>query len=217
MQPLEKTLATTTHGRYLVEGAPAADAAHLMVGFHGYGQSAEDVLPPLRRIADSGQARIVAMQALHRFYNQRTGQVVGSWMTKQNRELMIQDNLEWVRHVLDAELRPEIPVVFAGFSQGVAMTYRAAAGCGASVAAVVALGGDLPPDLSDDELAVLPPVLIGRGREEEWYTREKLESDRERLQRAGVQVELCEYEGGHVWTDEFIIAASNFVHRHLAI
>ena len=44
----EHVVETVTHGRYLLEGPP--DAALLVAGFHGYGESAEAQLERLRRL-----------------------------------------------------------------------------------------------------------------------------------------------------------------------
>jgi len=71
---------------------------------------------------------LVSVQALHRFYSRGHEKVVASWMTRQDREQAIADNLGYVNRVINALLAdaPEVPVIFVGFSQGVAMAYRAA-------------------------------------------------------------------------------------------
>jgi predicted esterase len=97
--------------------------------------------------------------------------------------------------------------VFLGFSQGVAMAYRAAARSAAT--GLIALGGDIPPELAASHPA-LPPVLIGRGTHEEWYTDAKLQNDL-RLLTPLTTVETCVFEGGHEWTAEFREAAGRFL------
>jgi predicted esterase len=56
-------------------------------------------------------------------------------------------------------------------------------------------------------------VLIGRGREDTWYTAEKLEADRAALRARGVAVETQLHPGGHEWTPEFREAAGEFLWR----
>src|SRR4029077_7493688 len=124
---IERTIATTTHGRYLVEPPSAAGAAPLLVGFHGYGETAEAQLDRLRAIPGAERWLIVSIQGLHRFYERRTNEVIASWMTRQDREAAIADNLTYVAGVMNAVTRewPDATrLVFAGFSQGVAMTFR---------------------------------------------------------------------------------------------
>ena len=49
--------------------------------------------------------RLVSIQGLHRFYQRRADEVVASWMTRQDRELAIADNLAYVAAVIDAGRR----------------------------------------------------------------------------------------------------------------
>ena len=60
--------------------------------------------------------------------------------------------------------RPLRPLVFLGFSQGVAMAFRGAADEAPRCAGIIALGGDVPPDVRARETS-LPPVLLGRGQQ----------------------------------------------------
>src|ERR1700716_1960617 len=110
---IERTIAANTHGRYLVVPAAAAAPAGLLVGFHGYAEGAEMQLERLRAIPGSDRWRLVAIQGLHRFYQRRTNEVIASWMTRQDRELAIADNLAYVNAVIDAvdrEYRVAMPL-----------------------------------------------------------------------------------------------------------
>ncbi|HXU32257.1 MAG TPA: phospholipase, partial [Thermoanaerobaculia bacterium] len=189
-----------------------------LVGFHGYGESAERHLAELARIPGTESWRVAAIQALHPFYT-RTQEVVASWMTRFDREHAIEDNIAYVQAAIDrlAEKNPggvEGTVVLAGFSQGVAMAYRAAAGLGARgnrCHGVIALGGDVPPEISDQDLAKLPAVLVGAGVGESFYTPSKLNADIARLRAAGVDARPAPFAGGHEWTDEFRGIAGRFL------
>jgi predicted esterase len=175
----------------------------VLVGFHGYAENAERHMEALRRIGGTDRWLLVAVQGLHAFYN-REQAVVASWMTRQDRELAIDDNIRYVTAVLDAVRRTHAtrqPLVFAGFSQGVAMAYRAAAQIPA--AAIIALAGDVPPDVAAGARVALPPVLIGRGTGDSWYTEAKHTADLEALQSLGGTVESCVVDGGHEWAAEF--------------
>ncbi len=204
-------LATLVHGRYLVR-VPARDAAGLLVGFHGYGEDAEAHLAALAEIPAAGEWVLVAVQALHPFYRSSTGEVVASWMTRLDRELAIADNVHDVGAVV-AEVQERVglerPLVYEGFSQGVAMAYRAAAAATACDGVCV-LAGDLPPELAEAELH-LPPVLIGGGKEDARFSPSVLERDAALLEARGVRVATCLFDGAHEWTDEFRRAASEFL------
>ncbi len=204
----------TVHGRYLVDGEDGDEPRPLLVGFHGYGESAERHLEALRRWPGVARWRLCAIQALHPFYDRKSLEVVASWMTRLDREAAIADNTRYVAEVVSAVKRDfptREPTVYAGFSQGVAMAYRAAAGAGHRCGALVALGGDVPPELAERELSELPKVLIGRGSDDPWYTEEKLEEDLGLLRRKGVTVEVCRFVGGHEWSEEFLRAAGSLL------
>jgi predicted esterase len=187
-----------------------------LVSFHGYAEPAAAAMERLQTIPGSGAWRLVAIQGLNRFYRGRSRDVVAGWMTREDRELAIADNLTYVSNVLDAvahEWGNEERLVFVSFSQGAAMAYRAACASARSVSGVMTLGGDVPPELDRTALARIPSVLIGRGSRDEWYTAPKLAQDSQRLREAGVDVSVVSLDAGHEWTTAFADAAATFLKR----
>jgi predicted esterase len=173
----------------------------------------------MRTIPGADAWRLVAIQGLHRFYQRRANEVVASWMTRQDRELAIDDNVAYVNAVIDAVVEewPDPPrIVYAGFSQGVAMTFRAAAASMRPLAGVIAVGGDVPPELEAASLARVPAVLIGRGARDEWYTTAKFDSDIGRLRAAGAAVTPLAFDGGHEWSEPVLHAAAAFLRDRAA-
>jgi predicted esterase len=135
-------------------------------------------------------------------------------MTRQDRDLVITDNLAYVDAVLErlhAEFGSSSRIVYAGFSQGVAMAFRAACLGAAAVREVIAMGGDVPPDLAPEQLRRLQRVLIGRGLKDDWYSAAKFDEDQRRLREARIDVTLAALDIGHEWTGEFSRAAGEFV------
>ena len=89
------------------------------------------------------------------------------------------------------------------------MAYRAAAHVPCD--GVIALGGDLPPDVVAQNLSDSPKhVLSAAERGDEWFSAEKLEEDL-RFLRTVADVTVCVHAGGHEWTDEFRQAAGRFL------
>ncbi len=217
-----RTLETAIHGRYLLRpaaeiGAAPDGAAPLVVGFHGYAETAAASLEALESVPGLRGWHVVAVQALNRFYT-RSGAIAAGWMTREDRELAIADNVAWVDRVVAAvrgEVRVAGPVVVSGFSQGTCMAWRAAALALDDCAGVSALGGDVPPELADAEWRSHPRALIGRGDSDTWYTAEKQQADLALLAGVGggtgLEAELCEFAGGHEWTDAFRQAAGEFL------
>ena len=203
-----ETIEARTHGRFLVRVPDVAPPWPLLVGFHGYAEAAADHMEALQTIPGTADWLLVSVQALHRFYT-RKDRVVASWMTREDRALAIADNIDYVGRVLSrvrSEQQTREPLVFSGFSQGAAMAYRAAGHYRA--AALIILAGDVPPDVVEERVLPLPPVLIGRGTRDEWYTEAKEAEDRDALAKIDARVDVCVFDGGHEWTDTFRTAAA---------
>jgi predicted esterase len=209
------TIAAATHGRMLVQGPSDIEPNRVIIGFHGYGEAAESQLARLQSIPGADRALLVSIQGLHRFYRGRGTDVVASWMTRQDRELALVDNRRYVESALTAAnpLGRTAPHVYAGFSQGVAMAFRAACSANLPPGSVIAAGGDIPPELDARALARVTAVLIGRGGRDTWYTAEKCAQDCQRLQTAGVNVSVVELDADHEWTPEFSREAGSFLER----
>jgi predicted esterase len=220
---------TITHGRVLVEDAAVSASRGWLIGFHGYGQSADDMFAELRRLNVSGDWSIAAPQALHRFYTRGDERVVANWMTRQDRDLAVADNVEYCDRLLGSHLElqhrqrdvspsatelkstvtPAVnpAIIFVGFSQGAAMAYRAAALGGFAAAAVIALAGDIPPEVKaadpDRLRRHLGRVVIGAGVRDTWFTPAKADADAAFLTSVRIQHAVVRFNGGHEWTDDF--------------
>jgi len=210
----ERVIAAQTHGRYLLEPAPGHPTRPLLVGFHGYGEQAAIQLKRMRELSTSATMDIVSIQALHRFYAKGGDVPAASWMVREDRELLIADNVAYVDAVLaavESECGAPTAIVFAGFSQGASMAYRAAALCRRQAWGVLAVGGDVPPELSDTQLARIPRVLIGAGTRDQWFTPERCAADVARLRTAGVRVDVAELDAAHQWTPALTAQASSWL------
>jgi predicted esterase len=207
-----RLIPTMVHGRILVRDAQAAASRGILVGFHGYMESAAIQMDRLIAIPSARMWTLVTVQALNRFYLGKTTQVVASWMTREDRDAAIADNINYVDAALEAVAHDErTRVVYAGFSQGVAMAFRSAVRGRLPGAGVIAIGGDVPPDLLADEASVFPPILLARGDRDEWFTQPKLDADVAALTSRGVRLRTLIYEGAHDWNDAVTAAAGDFL------
>ena len=203
---------TLTHGRMLVRPARAAAARGLLVGFHGYAENAATQMDRLEAIPGASGWTLVSIQGLHRFYRGRTEDVVASWMTREDRDVAIADNLAYVAAAVD-----EVPhddstrIVYAGFSQGVAMAFRAGVLGGDRASGVIAIGGDVPPELLADRSLRFPSVLLARGERDEWFTQSKFDADVAALTARGAPVRSLVYDGAHEWNAAVASAAGEFL------
>ena len=90
------------------------------------------------------------------------------------------------------------------------MAYRAAARTGPT--RLIALAGDVPPDVAASTRVPLPPILIGRGARDDMYTAAGRRG-RRHAPVLGVEVESCVFDGAHEWTADFYAARAAFSAR----
>ena len=210
----ERTIAVTTHGRFLLDTVEGVDPSLLVTGFHGYAEQGATQLDRLRALRGASPFTLVSIQGLHRFYRSNGQDIAASWMTREDRELAIADNITYIDNVLDAivwEIGEPPGIVHVGFSQGASMAYRAAALGVRPCRGVIAVGGDIPPELGSGELSRISKALILRGTRDPFYKAATLEADAARLRTAGVQVQLVEVDAAHEWTDAVTNAARTWL------
>jgi predicted esterase len=209
-----RLIPTTTHGRVLVREARAAAARGMIVGFHGYMENATIQMDRLQAIPGAALWTLVSVQALHRFYRGRSQDVVACWMTREDRDTAIADNIEYVDAALDAVPHDDVTrIVYAGFSQGVAMAFRSAIRGRHGAAAVIGIGGDVPPELLLDPAARFPIVLLARGARDEWLSAGQFRADLNALSARvpAPRVRALEYDGAHEWHGPVADAAGDFL------
>jgi predicted esterase len=206
---------TLTHGRVLVRPAQAAASRGLLVGFHGYMENATIQMARMVDIPGANRWTLVSVQGLHRFYRGRSEDVVASWMTREDRVEAIADNIAYVAATLDAVPHDESTrIVFTGFSQGVAMAFRAAVRGRDRAAGVIAVGGDVPPELLAEAASGFPSVLLARGERDEWYTHSKFDADVTALRARAVDVRPVVYDGAHEWNAAISSIVAAFLEPH---
>jgi predicted esterase len=212
--PLLRHASATVHGRYLVQRPRSGAGGLWLVGFHGQGQTAQAFLEPLARVPRSDRWLVAAVQGLNRYYAGRSNDVVANWMTRQDREYAIADNVAYVDTVLDAlegEFGAPRAIVFAGFSQGVAMAYRAALLGRRACAAIIVAGGDVPPEFKSAETRPWPRVLAATGTHDLFYSPARLADDLAFVRTRRADARMLAFEGGHEWGEAVIAAAGEML------
>jgi len=131
-----------------------------------------------------------------------------------DREAAIGDNIEYVNRVIESVLLARhsagddvlgSPAVEAAAVGGSHATGRGSTPF--TTVAIIAVGGDVPPELLADASLSFPSVLLARGTRDEWYSAAKLDADMAALTARGGQAESLVYDGGHEWTPDVSDAA----------
>ena len=206
---------TGIHGNYLVQESKKNKSAPLLVGFHGYGETAEDQMNLLLKIPVIEFWIVCSIQALHPFYNTRA-KIGYSWMTSHQRELHIQENVTYVNSVI-SEIKSSYHVndiiVFHGFSQGTAMASRAALLGKFNSSGVILLGGDIPPEIK--KIDQMKRILLARGKKDKFYSSIRWKNDLVRVKKSRIESFICEFNGGHGGHKDFYEAAGKFLEYYI--
>ena len=214
--PLLRHAPATVQGRYLVVPPHTGVARHHFFGFHGQAQTAEVMADAFSGSVPDDDWLVVSVQALNIHYAGRNQEVVASWMTRLDREVAISTNVSYVDTVVEQverEFGAADTRVFAGFSQGVGMAYRAGVLGRYRCNAIVTVGGDVPPELAATATAEWPEVLAMTGKHDPYFPPDALEKDADALRVCGVTAHTGVFDGRHEWAAGARVGTVAFLRR----
>ncbi|MEK6479931.1 alpha/beta hydrolase [Catalinimonas sp. 4WD22] len=178
-------------------------AKHLWVVLHGYGQLAPYFIQKFSFLDD--KAFVVAPQGLSLFYLQGTsGRVGASWMTKENRQMAINNYISYLDHTYrigykEMNLQPK-SISMLGFSQGVSTLIRWLVSSQISFDKLVMCAGSFPEDI---ELVSSRKVFSGKpcyyfyGDQDPYIKEDSIDRLGEKFQHYGLQVKFLKFAGKH--------------------
>lgn len=209
--------------RYAFMGSFDKRITEVWIVAHGHGQLAARFLSrftPLER----EDRLIVAPEALSRYYltsngvHHKNSPVGGTWMTREDREAEIEDQIRYLDLVYDEIFRQvdrgSVRLWVLGFSQGVATVTRWLARGKASADRVVLWAGMIPPELDAAGARALTArgqVTMVVGSSDEFATPKIVAAQEARLRELGAAFNSMSFEGGHDLSDSTLleIAASD--------
>lgn len=165
------------------------DHEHVLIALHGYGQLAKFFLRKFHGLQSS--CRVLAPEGPHRFYLQGSnGRVGASWMTKEARELDINDNLIWLNALLTELRKSNSPkkITLLGFSQGAATAARWYQQNPSAFKQLILWAAVFPPDIVAGSFATEKPLHFVLGTEDEFYQSEAAEQLKEAYKTLGFEV-----------------------------
>ena len=169
---------------------------HLLIALHGYGQLAKFFLRKFQGLQSKG--RVVAPEGPHRFYLQgSSGRVGASWMTKEARELDIQDNLVGLNALLSELQKSYSPkkITLLGFSQGAATAARWYQQNPSAFDQLILWAAVFPPDIDAGSFPTEKPLHFVLGTQDEYYQGEAAQQLLRHYQSMGFKVHT--YAGKH--------------------
>ena len=152
---IKKTLQIEKKARYFQLGNPGNDTSIVWVVLHGYGMLSEFFIQKFKKL-ETKNTLIIAPEALNRFYiDTNYGRVGASWMTKDERQDDIKENIKYLNSLMDQIIKEighnRFKINVLGFSQGGATACRWVFKSGLKFENLIMWAGDIPKDtLTED-------------------------------------------------------------------
>lgn len=210
----ENTLITPRTARYFSRETGPEKAQNLWIFFHGYGQSAYHFMLHFKDF-NPENSLIIAPEGLSKFYLKGLdGRVGASWMTKENRENEIADQLQFVDQLL-TKIDPngELKINLFGFSQGAAVACRWYQYSSRKVENLVIWGAGLPIE-TDAKMALKYEgcnTTFVLGNEDEFIKEERLKQFYQSLEEHRFRHNVIHYKGAHKIEKEGLEAVKNLL------
>ncbi len=188
---------------YYTIGKINNDIKRVIFAFHGYGQAARKFIHKFDEL-DDGKTLVVCPEGLNRFYWKNfTGEVVSSWMTKQDREDDIRDNNQYLNQLFDlivSQLSKEIKITVLGFSQGCPTASRWVSSQQPKINHLVLWAGQLAHDedfSKSKEYFLNKKLLFIYGNEDEFLPFGYKERQLELAHKSSLVFQVMEFDGKH--------------------
>ena len=152
---IKKTLQIEKKARYFLLGNPGNDTSIVWVVLHGYGMLSEFFIQKFKKL-ENKNTLILAPEALNRFYiDTNYGRVGASWMTKDERQDDIKENIKYLNILMDQIIKEighnRFKINVLGFSQGGATACRWLFKSGLKFENLIMWAGDIPKDTLTEE------------------------------------------------------------------
>jgi predicted esterase len=219
--PHEHHLTVPKTARYFTLGTASPETRAVWFVVHGYGHLAGDFLARFAPVA-SAERLIVAPEALNRYYldtrpgASATSAVGATWMTKEDRQSEIADQVTYLDTLYDAVFRDvpreTVKVTVIGFSQGVPTVTRWLSRSRIGVDRVVCWAGAIPDDVSWAHESALKraDLVMVAGTRDEYATSTRIAQQVSLLNAAGKTFTPMEFDGGHRLDDTGLAALAAY-------
>jgi predicted esterase len=192
-QQIIQITATKTQ-RCFVQG-DIAKSKTLLIVLHGYGQLGAYFIRKFKQL--SNEYYIVAPEGMHHFYLKgSSGRVGASWMTKEAREIDIEDNNKYLDAVLESLKSKKTfeKIMLLGFSQGGATAARWSAQRN-DIDQLILWASIFPPDIEKSSFSHFKKGIFVIGKQDEFYDEAAQKIEISNYKSLGF--EIIEYNGKH--------------------
>ena len=204
---MENTVDFSFKARYQTIGEPN-EARFVWFVLHGYGQLAHYFIKKFTTLAQK-EIYVIAPEGLSRFYledierraqsgNNRVG---ATWMTRENRNVDIENYVRFLDAVYEKEISSyNLPVTVLGFSQGAATASRWVTSSDRRFDRLILWSGLFPPDLdvprSNEVLKNMETISV-YGEKDPFLNDARFAEMSDVTTRLGIEVKRVVFDGGH--------------------
>jgi len=179
-----------------------SDTKNIWIVCHGIGFLSKYFISYFKDL-NTDENYIIAPQAPSKYYQTKAYKYVGaSWLTKENRDLEIENVLNYLEAVMDLENLPKDKnIILLGFSQGVSIVTRWMAKRKILCNHLVIHSGSIPTEFDASNFSYLPNLktTIIYGDKDEYLTPSKIEAQLTYAQSIFPNSpELIKFNGRHV-------------------
>lgn len=188
--------------RYFVLGTPSDKITDVWFVCHGYGQLANYFIKWFEPLINENTL-IIAPEGLSRFYwDGFSGNVVASWMTKEDRNSDIDDYVKYLDKVANEVLQQlqDVNINILGFSQGASTVARWVTLGKTTPSHLILWAGSFPTDIDysqNIERFNKFPLHFLIGDKDELLSTEVIKNYLEDINNKDIKYNLIRYSGGH--------------------
>lgn len=203
MSNKEKTVSYTTQNTYLTQNKLGPKTKNVWLVFHGIGYLSRYFVKYFNGL-DPEENYIIVPQAPSKYYLKNEYKYVGaSWLTKENTATEINNVINYIDAVLDAEKLPkEANLILFGFSQGVSVATRWLASNKIDCKMIVLYAGGIPNELTPEDFEFLDyshtTIKIVYGDQDQYLNPERLKSEKIKTDTLFQgSAKIISFKGGH--------------------
>lgn len=208
VQPSAHNITTRRTARYFTLGN-ITNPAKVWVVLHGYGFLGSVFANEFNGLVKD-DTLLIAPEGLSRFYAKGLGgDVVASWMTREDRMADITDNITYLDTIYSEVIQPlgNVELNGLGFSQGCATLCRWATGGLPVFKTLLLCSGDIPNDLEPEKIAAISKVTdvhVIYGTEDPLIPQGYTDKLMEMLSAWGVRYQSQTFVGKHELNKEIL-------------
>ena len=197
----ERLVSYQTTNSYSTLNSSNEETNNVWIVFHGIGYLSRYFIRLFQHL-DPKTNYVIAPQAPSKYYKGESYKKVGSsWLTKENTAIDKENVLNYIDAVIEKENLPSNKnLIVLGYSQGVSIASRWVTSRKIKCNSLIFISGGFPKELEKEDIQFLENqtrIIHILGKEDPYFSKEKVDAEKERLQMLMPHIEFRTHDGGH--------------------